>query len=428
MGALSLFFRPLTANHRHRLTALCGALLVGFSFWASPAVAQSESQSTAPAAAVTPTFENWLAGFKAEAAAAGVSLQILESAFVNVSVNQRVFERNDNQPEFARAIWDYLDSAVSDARVNNGRTRFSENQSLLRSIEIEYGVDASIIAAIWGLESSYGAILGDYDAIGALATLAWRGRRTAYGRQQLIGALKILQNGYATRAQLKGSWAGAMGHTQFIPTTYLAYAVDKNGDGKRDIWSTLPDVFASTANYLSRSGYRSGAPWGVEVRLPDGFDFALSTPSTKKALAEWAALGVSGAGGDLIGAYDPNLRGRLIVPAGAKGPAFLVFENFAAILKYNRSTSYALAVGMLSDQIAGTRKSLVQSWPREDRALALSERKALQQALADQGFDPGPIDGVVGAGTKKALRAWQQSKGFPADGYASADTLLKLTQ
>jgi membrane-bound lytic murein transglycosylase B len=379
------------------------------------------------ASAETADFERWLEGFRAEASAAGISKSVLDEALTGLSVNTRVYELNDNQPEFSRGIWDYLDGAVSATRVKNGRAKFDENRSLLALIESAYGVDAEVIAAIWGLESSYGAIMGDYDAIQALATLAFEGRRTGYGRSQLIGALKIIQHGYARRSELKGSWAGAMGHTQFIPTTYLSYAIDHDGDGRRDIWSNLGDVFASTANYLSVSGYRANEPWGVEVRVPQGFNYALADTDLKKPVVEWAAGGLEAAKGPaLLERFDPNMRGRLILPAGARGPGFIVFDNFGAILKYNRSTSYALAVSLLSEEIAGRSGAVVGAWPRDDRPLSLDERKALQQALKDRGFDPGPVDGIIGAGTKRALRAWQEQAGLPADGYASAAVLEAL--
>lgn len=379
------------------------------------------------AAAEPADFARWVEGFRAEAAAAGISEATLDEAFAGITINPRVYELNDNQPEFSRGIWDYLDSAVSATRIENGQSKYLENRSLLTLIESAYGVDAEIIAAIWGLESSYGAIMGSYDAIQALATLAFEGRRTGYGRSQLIGALKIIQHGYAERDELKGSWAGAMGHTQFIPTTYLSYAVDHDGDGRRDIWNNLGDVFASTANYLSVSGYRANEPWGVEVRLPDNFDYALADVSVKKAVVEWAAGGLSTMmGPGLVDGFDPNMRGRLIIPAGARGPAFLVFDNFGAILKYNRSTSYALAVSLLSEEIAGRSGAVIGVWPRDDRPLSLEERKSLQQALKERGYDPGPVDGIIGAGTRRALRAWQQAAGLPADGYASAAVLTAL--
>ncbi len=382
--------------------------------------------ATTTASAQSTDFDAWLESFRAEAAAAGVSEAVMDEAFAGVTVNQRVYERNDNQPEFTRAIWDYLDTSLSEQKIANGRAALAENRILLSLIEEAYGVDAEIISAIWGQESAYGRILGDYDAIQALATLGFEGRRTAYGRSQLIGALKIIQNGYAARDQLKGSWAGAMGHTQFIPTTYLAYAVDHDGDGRRNIWSDLGDVFASTANYMSISGYRANEIWGLEARLPGGFDYALATTSVRKPLAEWASLGVEAVRSDLLADHDPNLRGRVIAPAGARGPAFLVFENFEAILKYNRSTAYALAVALLSDEIAGRSGQVVTLWPRDDRPLSLEERKQLQQALNDLGYNPGPIDGIIGAGTRSALRKWQKNADLPADGYASAAVLEAL--
>lgn len=386
------------------------------------------SSLTGAASAQSMDFQSWLDGFRAEAAAAGINQDVIDQAFEGVTVNQRVYELNDNQPEFSRAIWDYIDGAVSEQRIENGRAKMAEHRALLSLIEKAYGVDAEIITAIWGLETSYGAIMGGYDAIQALATLAFEGRRTGYGRSQLIGALKIIQNGYAGRAELKGSWAGAMGHTQFIPTTYLTYAVDHDGDGRRDIWSNLGDVFASTANYLSASGYRQNEAWGAEVRLPDGFDYALADANIRKPLVEWAAGGLkAGDGASLVGRFDPNMRGRLILPAGANGPAFMTFENFDAILKYNRSTAYALAVSLLSEEAAGRSGAVAALWPRTERALAFEERKALQQALIDRGYRPGPVDGIIGAGTKRALRIWQSDNGLPADGYPSASILAVLT-
>jgi membrane-bound lytic murein transglycosylase B len=387
------------------------------------------AQTGAPAGASAPApieaapFQDWLAGFKSEATAAGVDMRVIDENFASIDMIPRVFELNDNQPEFSRAVWDYLDGAVSETRIANGRAKFAEHKALLTEIESRYGVDAATIAAIWGMESSYGAIMGDYDALSALATLGWKGRRVAYGRSQLIGALKIIQNGYATRAMLRGSWAGAMGHTQFIPTTYLTYAIDHDGDGRRDLWSNLGDVFASTANYLAASGKKNVEPWGFEVILPTPFDYALADVDIRKPLVEWSAAGVRGARGDLLAGLDPNLQGRILVPAGARGPAFVVFGNFDAILKYNNSTAYALGVALLSDEIAGRGHPIIAGWPRGDRPLTLDERKRLQQALKDRGFDPGPVDGVIGAGTRRALRAWQQSRGLPADAYASAATL-----
>lgn len=394
--------------------------------WITAALAGS-LMATNVANAQPANFEVWLQGFRAEAAAAGIRVDVIDSAFEGVRINERVYELNDNQPEFSRAIWDYLDSAVSEKRIANGKEKLATHNALLSEIEERYGVDREIIVAIWGLESSYGSILGSYDAIQALATLGYEGRRTGYGRSQLIGALKILQNGFASRDQLKGSWAGAMGHTQFIPTTYLAYAIDHDGDGVRDLWANLGDVFASTANYLSVSGFQNNQGWGVEAQLPGDFDYTLAGATTTKTLVEWYALGVTGPGGtSLLDGADPNARAKLRAPAGARGPAFLTFENFEAILKYNRSTAYALAVSLLSEAISDRDWKVANPWPRDDRPLAIAERKTLQQALSDRGYNPGPVDGIIGAGTRRALRAWQRDAGLPADGYASAAILEKL--
>ena len=406
------------------MTSFAAACIAAF---ATPAMAQNDGAQPDAATFSEADFYTWLASVRSEALAEGVSAALFDETMPTITLITRVFERDDNQPEFAQAIWTYLDNAVSEARVANGRERFAQNASLLASIEQEYGVDAAIIVAIWGLESSYGEVLGDNDVLSALASLAWRSRRAEFFKSQFIGALKIVDNGYASREELRGSWAGAMGQTQFIPTTYLSYAVDRDADGRRDIWGDLGDVFASTANYLNVSRFNSGAPWGAEIILPESFDFALADGSVTRPTAEWAAEGVTTPQGSLVSRFDPNLRGRLIVPAGAQGPAFIVFENFSAILRYNRSTSYALAVGLLSDAVAGRDRGLSTPWPRADRALSLTERKRLQESLKEKGFDPGPVDGVIGAGTKRALRAWQQSRGLPADGYASDSVLLMLT-
>lgn len=395
------------------LPARLFAALSGFAFLISPAEAQD--------------FDTWKASFRINALAAGISPATWDREMASVTPVPRVLELNTNQPEFSRSIWTYLDGAVSDARVRNGLKFRAANTTLLDQIEAAYGVDAETIVAIWGLESSYGAIQGNYDALSALATLAHEGRRITYGRSQLLGALKILDKGYASRAQLKGSWAGAMGQTQFIPTTYLDYAIDYDGDGQRNLWADKGDVFASTANYLSRSGYTANEPWGFEVTLPAGFNYASADKSVRKPVAVWASMGLSRADGtSLTKGLDLNARSWLIVPAGAKGPTFMVFDNFKAILRYNNSTSYALGIGLLSDKIAGRAKSISAPWPRDDRALSFTERKTLQEVLTAKGYRPGPVDGIIGAGTRSALRQWQSDNNLPADGYASAKILQRL--
>lgn len=381
---------------------------------------------TLAAAQTDPGFEAFKTSFKAEAVAAGIHPDIYDHEMQSAELLPVVFERDSNQPEFVRAIWDYLDSAVSDTRVANGRKGYAEEKTALQMAAETYGVDASVIAAIWGLESAYGKILGNNDILSALASLGYEGRRTSFGRKQLIAALTILQEGYATREQLRGSWAGAMGQTQFIPTTYLAYAVDQNGDGRRNLWSDEEDVFASTANYLDRSGWQKGQPWGVEVTLPDDFDYSVADGRRLKVV-DWIKQGVRGAGGILADSVDLDAPAKLLVPAGAKGPKFLTFKNFDAIMAYNNATSYALGVALLSERIKGKDTVLVHPWPRDDRPLSSSERKALQKALADRGYSVGTIDGIIGPNTRRALRAWQKSEGLPADGYPSAVVLERLS-
>ncbi|RFB05827.1 lytic murein transglycosylase [Parvularcula marina] len=371
-------------------------------------------------------YDAFITSFKAEAMAKGISAEVYDREMASAKPMQIVVDRNNNQPEFAQAIWTYLDSAVSDRRISDGLNNTAARAAILDKVEAKYGVDKEIIGAIWGLESSYGAILGSHDVISALSTLAYDGRRQSFGKSQLIGALTIIQDGYARRDQLKGSWAGAMGQTQFIPTTYLAFAIDENGDGLKDLWADHEDVFASTANYLAKSGYKADQPWGFEVTLPDGFDYSQASLRTEKTVSSWHQLGVALPTGSLADKADFNASASVIVPAGANGPAFMVLDNFRAIMKYNNSTSYALGIGRLSDAIAGRGQPLSAEWPRDDRPLSLSERKMLQEVLTAKGYNPGPVDGIIGAGTQAAIRQWQKDQGVAADGYASAKTLAAM--
>lgn len=377
--------------------------------------------------AMAEDFDGWKAEFRETAIEQGINPAVWDREMASVTEIPRVMELNAKQPEFSKAIWQYLDIAVSERRITDGRNNMALQANLLAEIETLYGVDAEVIAAIWGLESSYGNIMGDYDTLSALATLGYQGRRITFGRTQLIAALKILQNDYATRDLLKGSWAGAMGQTQFIPTTFLTYAIDHDGDGMRDLWTNEGDVFASTANYLSRSGYIANAPWGFEVNLPTGFDFSKADRSVRENVGFWQSAGVTHADGTPLSDHiDLNADASIILPAGANGPAFIILKNFRAILRYNNSTAYALGISLLSDSLAGRDISLTKPWPVGDRPLSLAERKQLQQALLDKGYKPGPVDGIIGAGTRAALRQWQQDQNLPADGYASAATLALL--
>ena len=366
-------------------------------------------------------FTRWINGFRARALRQGIRASVFDAAFRNVRYDPEVIAKDRNQSEFTKTIGDYLASAASQKRVRNGKAALRKHRRLLDGIEARYGVDRDIVVAVWGLESAYGEFRGDKPLIGSLATLAYDGRRGRFFEKQLIAALKILQNGDVRPSDMTGSWAGAMGHTQFIPTSYQALAVDFSGDGKRDIWSDNPaDALASTANYLARSGWRSGQPWGVEVLLPRGFDYA--RVGGKMMPSDWARLGVRDVQGRPVRDYG---TARLFLPAGARGAAFLVFRNFDVIKRYNNADAYALGVGHLSDRISGA-GPLRASWPKDTRALTFAERRELQARLTRRGFDTQGVDGKIGPRSIAAIRAFQRSIGEPADGVASLHILKKL--
>ncbi|MDJ1015502.1 MAG: lytic murein transglycosylase [Paracoccaceae bacterium] len=368
-------------------------------------------------------FARWIDRFRQRARAAGIRESVLDQAFRGVRYNTDVITRDRNQSEFTKQIWDYLDSAASQTRVRNGKAALNENRRLLERIEARYEVEAEVVVAVWGLESAYGAYRGTTPIIEALATLAFDGRRGRFFEAQLIAALKIIQSGDVRPRDMQGSWAGAMGHTQFIPTSYLEYAVDFTGDGKRDIWSDNPaDALASTAAYLARFGWTKGQPWGVEVRLPRGFDFGLTGERIKKSPRDWAAMGVRDTSGRIV----PNHgRASILLPAGAQGAAFMIFDNFHVIERYNTADAYVIGVGHLSDRIAGA-GPIRAGWPRDDRNLRFAEKKEMQQLLTKRGFDTDGVDGIIGPNTIAAIRRFQSSLGLIPDGYASFDILKRL--
>ncbi|MCU0899738.1 MAG: lytic murein transglycosylase [Cypionkella sp.] len=368
-------------------------------------------------------FADWIAGFRPRALAAGVAPETLEPALASARFNARIIERDRNQNEFTKTIWDYLDTAVSDDRIALGRKAMAAHADLLSRIEAEFGVDKHVVAAIWGLESAYGSFRGDIPTIEALATLAYDARRAAFFEEQLIAALKILQNGDVTPEAMRGSWAGAMGHTQFMPTSWWAHAVDFTDDGKRDVWSDDPaDALASAAAYLRHWGWTPGAPWGLEVTLPAGFDYDQTTERVKKPVADWAALGVRPAAG---GALPDHGLASVLLPGGARGAAFLIFSNFQVIERYNTADAYVIAVGHLADRLRGA-PAIAADWPRDLRALTLDERIELQERLGQAGFDPKGVDGRIGPNTIAAVKAFQRANGLVPDGYASVDILNRL--
>ncbi len=368
-------------------------------------------------------FQAWLGAFRQRALDQGVSSYTLDSALAGLTYDTDVIRRDRNQAEFSKTIWEYLDSAVSDRRVVDGRAVLEKYGNALERIETKYGVEKEIVVAIWGLETSFGSFRGNNQTIQSLATLAFDARRSKFFETQLIAALQIVHSGDVSPSKMIGSWAGAMGHTQFMPTSYLEYAVDFDGDGRRDIWSDDPtDALASAAAYLSRHGWTMGQPWGVEVQLPDGFDYSTARRDFTQMPSDWAERGVVGRNGKPVPDYG---RAAILLPAGGKGVSLMIFDNFNVIEAYNGADAYVIGVGHLSDRLAGGRP-FDASWPRGDRALSFTERKELQERLTQAGFDTQGIDGLTGPNTVNAVRAFQLAQGFLPDGYPTLKLLEAL--
>lgn len=363
------------------------------------------------------SFDAWLADFRRDAASQGISPRAL-SALDNVRYIERIIELDRHQPEFVRPIWEYLDGAVSRTRISNGQNRLDEHRQTALQMQQRYGVPAEIIVSIWGIESDYGRNFGSFSALSSFATLAYDGRRSEFARTELLAALRIIDSGEIAADEMIGSWAGAMGHTQFIPSSFESYAKDGDGDGRRDIWGSIPDVMASTANYLAQAGWQANQPWGIEVILPANFDF---TQTDRRSSAEWSTQGIRAISGNL-----PNFASAaVIVPAGAQGPAFMVGPNFNAILRYNNATSYALAVATLADAIMG-RPGIQQSWPRDQVPLTRAQVRELQEALNNRGYNVGVADGIMGPNTRNGLRAFQRDQGLVPDGFATQSLLQTI--
>jgi membrane-bound lytic murein transglycosylase B len=372
------------------------------------------------------TFAQWINLFRSEALSRGISPSTFDQAFTGVTLNQSVLEASERQPEFERQIWTYLDLAVSESRINTGRRLLTVHRSLLQEIQRTYHVQPNYLVAIWGLESNFGSKMGSLDIVEGLATIAYRGRRKDYARKELMALLTILENGYARRSQLHGSWAGAVGQTQFIPSAYLEYAVDYDGDGRRDIWTNLGDVFASTANYLAKWNWQPGHEWGREIALPVDFDYSLADTTIVKSVAAWLALGIQAATGSSLDGERTQIA-SIILPGGYQGPAFLIYQNFRTILRYNNSSAYALAIGHLADRLNGG-PVLKGAWPVHEAPLSRFEREDMQQRLTILGYEPGTVDGIVGPRTRSALRRFQANIGVPADGFPTQKLLARLRQ
>lgn len=365
-----------------------------------------------------------IADVRIEAIAAGVSWRVLDSALADLAADVSILDLLVAQPEHVMAPWEYMSRLVSEKRIAEGRARLAEHGATLDEVEARFGVDRHVVVAIWGVESSYGTLPGTRPVIRSLATLAAADpRRPAFWRKELVAALRILERGDIAAERMSGSWAGAMGHTQFMPSSFLAHAADLDGDGRRDIWQSVPDALASTANYLRNAGWRSGEAWGLEVVVPAGFDYSLAAPREARRPAAWQSLGlVPPAGADWpVGIGEASL----LLPTGMHGPAFLVGANFHAVLKYNNSILYALAVGHLADRLAG-RPALAALWPTHDPPLDRAGRMELQELLAAEGHAVGAIDGIIGDGTRSAVRAWQGARGMAPDGWPGTMLLERL--
>ena len=368
-------------------------------------------------------FQACLEGLWPLAAKRNISRASFEKHVQGLTPDLRIMDLMDAQPEFTKAFWDYLDILVNDARIATGRELLVLHKSVFDQVEKVYGVDRHIITAIWGVESNYSTLGGDRPVLRSTATLACVGRRQAYFRDEFLSALEILHRGDLRPEQLKGSWAGAFGPTQFMPTSFKRYAIDFDGDGRRDVVDSIPDLIASTANNLKKDGWAPGATWGYEVVIPKGFNFLLADRGRQHPLHEWEKLGIQRPGG------KPFPRGSdrayLLVPAGNQGPGFLMLHNFRVIMKYNPAEAYALAIGHLADRLRGG-EAFAQAWPRHEPVLSLAERREMQELLLRKGFDIGEATGRFGPKTRAAIRDYQASVGLIPDGFATATILARL--
>ena len=373
-----------------------------------------------PAQASTADF---VSGLWPEAQAAGVSRQAFEASFANYSPIPQVMELTRSQPEFSQTVADYINKRVSGSQVSKGQEMAARWSDTLADVSARYGVQSEVVLAIWGMETNFGGYMGSNNTIHALATLAQNGYRAEFFRGELVTALRIVSDGHIRPNQMVGSWAGAMGHTQFMPSSFMRYAVDYTGDGTKDIWNAVGDALASTANYLKAHGWRPGETWGYEVRLPRGFDYARAESMGTVPVSQWQQMGVTRTNDRAF--PRPSDRARLYMPAGGDGPAFLALPNFDVIKRYNNSNSYALAVGHLADRILGT-GGFATPWPANDYALNRSQRVELQTLLARAGYDLGTPDGVIGPKSRAAIMAFQRQRGLTADGFASGRLLEAL--
>lgn len=384
---------------------------------AAPAAAPAPAPAVSPADA---RFYAFIRDFRTEAIAAGIRPETYDASMAGIRRNPRVEELNRKQPEFIKPVWQYLDTTVSPARVANGKAMLSRYSGTLGSVEARFHVPKEILVAVWGIESGYGAEQGSFNMFEALATLAYDGPRQAFARRELIAAMRIEEQQRLNPRAMTSSWAGAFGQTQFVPSSFLAHAVDGDGDGRIDLWHSPEDALASAAVLLQGAGWQWGQPCYREVNLPSGFPYEQADAENYQPLAAWSSLGVRGAHGEALAASSGSTG--IYLPAGWRGPAFLIFPNFKAVLTYNNADSYALAVCNLADRFRGGGQILA-SWPADLRPLGPSERIAFQTDLKALGYDPGDIDGVLGRKARAALRRYQKNHGLPADGFPTQEML-----
>ena len=369
-------------------------------------------------------FQSCLANLRSQAIDKGVSGSSYDRYTQNLSPDYSVIERLNYQPEFSTPIWDYLSGLVDDERVQAGQQKLAQHRDVLNRVAAAYGVPAETVVAVWGVESNFGAISGSYPLLQALGTLSCEGRRQSYFRGEFFTTMRLLQRGDVTESQLKGSWAGAFGHTQFMPSTYDELAVDFDGDGRRDLVSSIPDALASTANFLKRRGWQTGQPWGFEVKVPAGMSLSGEGRRNKKSLSSWVNRGLTRADGSALiqGNLSDSSQAGLMAPAGANGPVFLVFRNFDAIYSYNAAESYALAIAHLSDRLMG-QSAFRTAWPTDDAGTSRAERREIQRFLLSRGYDIGEVDGLIGDKTRQAIRQEQIRLGLAATGRAGQQIL-----
>jgi membrane-bound lytic murein transglycosylase B len=405
---IPLFTRDTLMKTSRFLLLICTLLL--------PGIAQAQEQS----------FADFLIELRGEAINLGISEETIDAALSLVEEPiPRVLELDRSQPEFVQTFAGYMRNRMSQARINRGQALLEEHSELFGRIQAEYGVQPHYLVSFWALESNFGDFTGGFSVINALATLAYDPRRSDFFRRELLTALQIIDEGHIPVDQMSGSWAGAMGQCQFMPSTFFTYARDGDGDGRIDIWNSLPDVFASAANFLSQSGWKSDERWGREVTLPADFDFTQTGTGVRKTVTDWNRLGITRIDGSSLGNSD--IEGSIVLPAGAKGPTFLAYSNFRTTMVWNRSTYYAISVGHLADRFVGG-GPIINMPSDEERPLARNEVIELQEILNAQGIDVGTPDGILGSRTRAGVRDYQLQTGLPTDGYANIELLESMRQ